>query len=45
MQEKINLMNELINLYQQRKFVYLECTRMIVDEYIKKLELQLKELL
>lgn len=45
MQEKINLMNELINLYQQRKYVQLDYTKIIVDEYIKKLENKLKGML
>lgn len=45
MMNKIELMKELINLYQQREFVQLPCTQLIVDKYIKKLELMLKNLL
>lgn len=43
--DKIDLMKELINLYQQREFVQLPYTQLIIDKYIKKLELMLKNLL
>lgn len=43
--DKIDLMKKLINLYQQREFVQLPCTQLIIDKYIKKLELMLKNLL
>lgn len=43
--DKIDLMKELINLYQQREYVSPPCTQIIIDQYIKKLELKLKALL
>jgi len=42
---KQELMKQLIDLYQQREFVKLPCTKIIIDQYIKKLELKLKALL
>ncbi len=42
---KQDLMKQLIDLYQQREFVQLPCTQIIIDQYIKKLELILKNLL
>lgn len=42
---KEELMKQLIDLYEQRKFVYPKASQLVVDEHIKKLELQLKELL
>lgn len=42
---KQDLMKQLIDLYQQREFVQLPCTQVIIDQYIKKLELMLKNLL
>lgn len=42
---KQELMKQLIDLYQQREFVKLPCTQIIIDQYIKKLELKLKALL
>lgn len=38
---KEELMKELLDLYQQRKFVTLKSTKLIVDNYIRKLELKL----
>lgn len=42
---KEELMKELLNLYQQREYVSPPCTQIIIDQYIKKLELKLKALL
>ena len=42
---KQDLMKQLLDLYQQREFVQLPCTQLIIDKYIKKLELMLKNLL
>ena len=42
---KQDLMKQLLDLYQQREFVKLPCTQLIIDKYIKKLELMLKNLL
>lgn len=44
-QEKIALMKELINRYDQLKFINDEHTLAIFNEYIAKLENELKEML
>lgn len=45
MMNKQDLMKELINLYEQREAITVPCSQLIVDQYIKKLELKLKQLL
>lgn len=42
---KAELMKKLLDLYEQRKYVYTEASQMIVDDHIKKLELKLKDML
>jgi hypothetical protein len=42
---KTELMKQLLDLYEQRDFMTIPCTQMIVDQYIRKLELKLKMLL
>lgn len=42
---KEDLMKELLNLYEQRKFVDLPASKILVDSYIRKLELKLVMLL
>ena len=45
MMNKQDLMKELLNLYEQREFIEIPCTKFLVDSYIRKLELKLKKLL
>lgn len=45
MNDKIELMKKLLDLYQQSEYVTIACSKMIVEEYIKKLESQLKGML
>lgn len=42
---KQELMKQLLDLYEQRDAIMVPCSQMIVDRYIKKLELKLKSLL
>lgn len=42
---KIELMKQLLNLYEQREYIEIPCTQILVDSYIRKLELKLKKLL
>lgn len=42
---KSELMKQLLDLYEQREAVCPSCSQMIVDQYIKKLELKLKDML
>lgn len=42
---KSDLMKQLINLYEQRGAVTTPCIQLIIDQYIRKLELKLKALL
>lgn len=42
---KEELMRKLIDLYDQRKYIEIPCTQLLVDSYIRKLELMLKKLL
>lgn len=45
MEHKKVLMNKLLNLYEQRQFVKPKCSKIIIDEYIRKLEIELGVLL
>lgn len=42
---KEELMKELLNRYEQKKFINDPITLMIIDDYIRKLELELMMLL
>lgn len=42
---KQELMKQLLDLYEQRDAIMVPCSQMIVDQYIRKLELKLKEML
>lgn len=43
--EKIELTTELLRLYDTRKYVTTKAAQLIVDDYIRKLELKLGGLL
>lgn len=45
MLNKEELMKQLLDLYEQREAVDPPCSQMIVDQYIRKLELKLKDML
>lgn len=38
-------MKQLLDLYEQRDAIMVPCSQMIVDQYIRKLELKLKDML
>lgn len=42
---KIDIMKELLNLYEQRDAITVPCSQIIVDKYIRKLEIKLMQLL
>lgn len=42
---KQELMKQLLDLYEQRDAIMVPCSQMIVDQYIRKLELKLKDML
>lgn len=43
--EKQELMRELLDIYAQRDSITVPCSQMIMDQYIKKLEMKLYLLL
>lgn len=42
---KEEIMKQLLDLYEQRKYVSLPATQIIIDGYVRKLELMLVNLL